>query len=173
MGSFNLFLFFRLKKSGFPGRIFRAILHRDGKHGKVESSRNRIDFRAFLCYDFHKQWEAGGENMTNEELLEILNKRFDLLDHQIGGLDKRIDSLDNRVGKIESRLDNVDGRLDNIDGRLDNVDGRLDNIDGRLNNIEGRLENLEEEAEITRSGVNDLLAWATDVGRSINIRLAE
>ena len=81
--------------------------------------------------------------MTNEELLEVLNKRFD--------------AMETRMGKMETQMGTMEARLDGIGTQM--------------SGIEARLDRLEEHAEITRSGVNSLLEWAEDVSNAIRFPL--
>lgn len=69
--------------------------------------------------------------MTNEELLEFFNKKFN--------------SIDKNFYQINSRLDKMDTRLDNIESRLDN--------------IEEDIEVIKEDCEITRVSTNELVKW--------------
>ncbi|MDK2819938.1 MAG: hypothetical protein KFW07_03815, partial [Mycoplasmataceae bacterium] len=52
------------------------------------------------------------KKITNNELLEFFNKKFD-------DIDKRFDDIDKRLDGIDKRLDNIDKRLDNIDSKID------------------------------------------------------
>ena len=45
------------------------------------------------------------KKISNNELLEFFNKKFD-------GIDKRLDGIDKRLDGIDKRLDNIDSKID-------------------------------------------------------------
>lgn len=47
----------------------------------------------------------------------------------------------------------------------------LQKINSRLDGVESRLDKLEEATEITRDGVNTLIAWTEDVSNAIRFPL--
>ena len=81
--------------------------------------------------------------MTNEELLEALNARFDAIESRLGGMESRMEGIESRMEGIESQMEGIESRLDK----------------------------LEEHAEITRAGVNSLLEWAEECGNVIKFPL--
>lgn len=103
-----------------------------------------------------------GENMSENNLLELIyketlgikeqqintNRRLDKMDERLDGIDERLDKMDERLDKVDERLDGIDGRLDKMDERFDGMDKRFDGLTllvtenaRRLKNIELTLEN--------------------------------
>lgn len=58
-----------------------------------------------------------------------------------------------------------------IDKKLEPINDRLDGIDKRLDSIDEQLEEIKEYAEVTRDGVNTLLAWAEECSDAIKLPL--
>ena len=56
------------------------------------------------------------KKITNNELLEFFNKKFDNIEKRLGGIDKRLDAMEKT---FEKRFDGIDKRLDNIDAKID------------------------------------------------------
>lgn len=45
--------------------------------------------------------------MTNEELLEALNKQFESIDKRFEAMDKRFDSIEKRLGQMEEDIEEI------------------------------------------------------------------
>ena len=69
--------------------------------------------------------------MTNEELLEFLNEKFNKMDSRFDNIEKDISDLKSNVAKMDSRLDK----------------------------IEEDIEVIKEDAEITRETTNAIGEW--------------
>ena len=58
----------------------------------------------------------------------------------------------------EKLLDAIGKKSDAIDKQFQSIDKHFQSIDKRLDSIDSRLDHLEEFAEVTRNGVNAILA---------------
>ena len=81
--------------------------------------------------------------MTNEELLEALNKRFDA----------------------------IDSRLEKIEEDVSNLETDVSTLKDYVSVLKGDVSSLKETSEITRAGVNSLLDWAEECGNVIKFPL--
>lgn len=96
-----------------------------------------------------------GENMSENNLLELIyketlgikeqqintNRRLDKMDERLDGIDERLDKMDERFDGIDERLDGMDERFEGMDKRFDGLTLLVTENSRRLKNIELTLEN--------------------------------
>lgn len=96
-----------------------------------------------------------GENMSENNLLELIyketlgikeqqintNRRLDKMDERLDGIDERLDKMDERFDGIDERLDGMDERFEGMDKRFDGLTLLVTENARRLKNIELTLEN--------------------------------
>lgn len=89
-----------------------------------------------------------GENMSENNLLELIYKETLGIKEQQINTNRRLDKMDERLDGIDERLDKMDERLDGMDERFEGMDKRFDGLTllvtenaRRLKNIELTLEN--------------------------------
>jgi archaellum component FlaC len=89
-----------------------------------------------------------GENMSENNLLELIYKETLGIKEQQINTNRRLDKMDERLDGIDERLDKMDERFDGIDERFEGMDKRFDGLtllvtenSRRLKNIELTLEN--------------------------------
>ena len=89
-----------------------------------------------------------GENMSENNLLELIYKETLGIKEQQINTNRRLDKMDERLDGIDERLDKMDERFDGIDERFEGMDKRFDGLTllvtenaRRLKNIELTLEN--------------------------------
>ena len=52
------------------------------------------------------------KKITNNELLEFFNKKFDSIDKKFDSIDKRFDDMDKKFDDMDKKLDNIDSKID-------------------------------------------------------------
>ena len=63
--------------------------------------------------------------MDNMELLQAINKRFEMMDEKI---DKRFDEIDKRFEAMDKRFETIETRLDTMDKRIACLEKKVSNI---------------------------------------------
>ena len=113
-----------------------------------------------------------GENMSENNLLELIYKETLGIKEQQINTNRRLDKVDERLDKMDERLDKVDERLDGIDERLDKVDERLDKMDERLDGMDRRFDGVDERFEGMDKRFDGLTLLVTENARRLkNIEL--
>jgi archaellum component FlaC len=109
------------------------------------------------------------KDITNRELLHVIDKRFDGVDKRFEQIDKRFDGVDKRFEQIDKRFDGVDKRFELLDNKIDKevenlagmVSRRFDNTDKKIEKIENimtmdhkrRIERLEFDVKILKDAL--------------------
>ncbi len=83
----------------------------------------------FMWYDFYQKAKGEQtEEMTNEELYQLMKDGFDQVK-------VNFDQVNQRFTEINQRLDRVDQRLDGMDTRLRTVENGISGLKGRQSAI--------------------------------------
>ena len=54
------------------------------------------------------------KEVTNEQILQVMETRFDGVDKRFDGVDKRLDGVDKRLDKLETKVDSIAEDLEDL-----------------------------------------------------------
>ncbi len=82
----------------------------------------------------HLQYQVDELKAGQKNLLEVMEKRFSIMQND---MDKRFDQVDKRFEQVDKRFEQVDKRFEQVDKRFQQVDDKLDKI---LERIDRRID---------------------------------
>ncbi len=117
--------------------------------------------------------------MDQDEKLDLILDRLDMMDTKLDAMDARFDMIDTRMDALDARFDMVDNRLDAVDTKLDAtdaMDARFDAVDAGMESINARFGAMEDEFqkfdELEHSVRDIKLTLENETNKNI-VRMAE
>ena len=82
-----------------------------------------------------------------EEMLHLMDKRFEQVDRRFESVEKRFESVEKRFEQVDKRFEQVDKRFEQVDKRFEEIlhymDKRFEQVDKRFEAVEKRLISIE------------------------------
>ena len=64
--------------------------------------------------------------MTQDQKLDLLLEKFDVMSGQMGSIDNRLTTLEGRVDALDHKVDALDNRVDALDHKVTAIDKKED-----------------------------------------------
>jgi len=100
------------------------------------------------------------DKVTNQEILEAINKFADHTEDQFSAIDQQFDKIDQRFEKIDQRFEKIDQRFDKVEKDLTAVKALMvtkDYLDDKLADLRGDLVVLTRKEDAKLKTLVDVL----------------
>ena len=91
--------------------------------------------------------------MTNEELVALLDHRFEHIDQRFERIDQRFEHMDQQFERVDQRFERIDQRFERMDQRFERMDQRFDELKTDVRHAHVRIENLDTTIRQVAEGV--------------------